>query len=485
MIKRKLLAAALMAAGIGGGDARAVYLDVDGVGQALIYPYYTVQMTGADSWNTYISVVNQRDKAKALRVRFREGRNGREVAGFNLFLAPNDVWTGAVVPVSSQDSSAAKVITADISCTNPAFSVPGLVFSSALFTGALSDGLGAGLDRTREGYFEMIEMATLTGVTAAAVTHNSAGTPANCGLVRTTGPLPAATLEPPTGGLSGTLTLINVNSGMDMGLNAVALAELTTAPFYRSYDDPYPDFNAAEVTPESHITANGVSYDLKWSRGVDAVSSVLMSPEVINEYVLDQATASGTDWVLNFPTRRFYADGQPPFAPIGPIGFGQGVDTQWFNREERSTSPGTCGGLEDFPCPHVPALFPAAILPIPDPAPGVTTSAVLGSSNLIYLDGMSPTFTSGWMRLSFSPAVFRLVSEPGSAAEDHLTGASTTGRFVVGGVPVAGFMVRTFKNGTLLCGVNNGLVKGACQANYGGVFPHRYRRLIEPVAGVP
>ena len=109
MIKRKLLATALLAAGVANGNAFAVYLDGDGMGQALVYPYYTVQNSGTDSWNTYLSVVNREDKAKALRLRFREGRNGREIAGLNLFLAPQDVWTGAIVPSANTDKAPAAV----------------------------------------------------------------------------------------------------------------------------------------------------------------------------------------------------------------------------------------------------------------------------------------------------------------------------------------------------------------------------------------
>jgi hypothetical protein len=43
-----------------------------------------------------------------------------------------------------------------------------------------------------------------------------------------------------------------------------------------------------------------------------------------------------------------------------------------------------------------------------------------------------------------------------------------------GGLPVVGFMVRTFRNGTLACA-------GApsCQGNYGGAFPHRTIRTID------
>ena len=94
--------------------AHAVYLAGDGVGQALIYPYYTVQ--GGNAFNTFVTVVNTRNEAKVARVRFREGRTGREVFGMNLYLAPNDVWSGAVIPSDSSGASAARLVTNDVSC---------------------------------------------------------------------------------------------------------------------------------------------------------------------------------------------------------------------------------------------------------------------------------------------------------------------------------------------------------------------------------
>ena len=57
--KRKALSCAILG-GLGAvaGTAHAVYEDPNGLGQALIFPYYTVQSAGGNSYNTYISVVN-------------------------------------------------------------------------------------------------------------------------------------------------------------------------------------------------------------------------------------------------------------------------------------------------------------------------------------------------------------------------------------------------------------------------------------------
>jgi hypothetical protein len=42
------------------------------------------------------------------------------------------------------------------------------------------------------------------------------------------------------------------------------------------------------------------------------------------------------------------------------------------------------------------------------------------------------------------------------------------------GLPAVGFVVRSFRNGTLTCGAT------VCQGNYGGAVPYSYARLISP-----
>src|SRR5438445_88329 len=99
--------------------AMAVYQSADGLGQALIYPYFTAQSASGNPFNTFISIVNHSADAKALRVRVREGRNSRPLASINVFLSGHDVWTAAVVPTAAGN---ARLISLDRSCTNPQLS---------------------------------------------------------------------------------------------------------------------------------------------------------------------------------------------------------------------------------------------------------------------------------------------------------------------------------------------------------------------------
>ena len=158
--KRKALSTVVLGALGAAGAAHAVYQDPNGLGQALIYPYYSVQTANGSAYNTYLSVVNSTSQGKVLKVRFREGKTSAEVLDFNLYLSPNDVWTAAVIPADAAATAGARLITSDVSCTNPAIPANGIDFRNYQYVG---DGLGNGLDRTREGYAEIIEMATITG----------------------------------------------------------------------------------------------------------------------------------------------------------------------------------------------------------------------------------------------------------------------------------------------------------------------------------
>src|SRR5580765_3002756 len=136
-MKRNSLTTAVVAgiAGVAGfaGLANAVDLNPDGLGQVLIYPYYTVNK----SQDSLFSVVNTTGIGKAVKVRFLEGYNSREVLDFNLFLSPHDVWVARVSQTA--DDGGAAVFTDDKSCTSPTIPAGGVPFVTAGFDGTGQD----------------------------------------------------------------------------------------------------------------------------------------------------------------------------------------------------------------------------------------------------------------------------------------------------------------------------------------------------------
>jgi hypothetical protein len=470
IFKKKSLCAAL--AGMGAlataGVTQAVNLNPDGLGQVLIYPYYTVRAnTQGNVFNSMLSVVNTTASVKAVKVRFLEGKNSQEVLDFNLFLSAKDVWTAAVVP----EGAGAKVITADNSCTLPVIPAGGQAFRNSLYA---TDGGGAGLDRTTEGYIEIIEMATYAdgSDTAAAVTHDSTGVP-DCGSL--SNGTAAAEAGAVGGGLMGGITLINVDAGSDYTADAVALDNFAVGQLYTNPGSLLPDLTFASP-PTSIVISQGGAITSNWAPfTADPVSAVLMHDHVMNEFVLDAGTQSGTDWVVTMPTKRFYVSpgtGTPDFLFQRNFNKTEGacddVQLDIFDREEQTTSTPV-----DFSPPdiHGTALcWEANVITFND-------SNVLGSMNS---KNIATDFEHGWLDLSFFPTNSEEPPVPPihtlanfDTTVTALTGGSQSGLSATYiGLPVVGFAVQSFTNGAVMV---NGT---ATLSNYGGNFIHKGTRGI-------
>lgn len=505
--KRKALFTAVLAGLGAAGSAEAVYLNPNSTGQVLVYPYYTVQSANGNAWNTYLSVVNTTSRAKAVKVRVLEGKTSAEVLDFNLFLSPNDMWTAAIIPGAGA-ADAARMVTSDVSCTNPVGNLPvangGEPFRNFQYATGGDALPGTGLDRTREGYVEIIEMGTLTGSWAAAVTHGAAGTPANCAVVQGATLTPSS-IEAPSGGLVGTGTLINVNNGQDAGYKADALEAWRSTAFYTDAGFITPSLSDASpatsvVVRSGDRDATGASVLITAYRsdfvttstvpaGARAVASVYMHTAVINEYVLDTGSASLTDWVITQPLKRVFVSSttaaQPYTNVLTASGACETIGFTFFNREERSA---TAAGADFSPLP--PAGSPNSlcwesnVLSIRNGAahmPASTTqSSVLGSFNVTNVN-VNTTFQNGWARLSFTGAGATTLGMGSTISDRSIMDSTALTTTLAGGVPatffglpVTGFMVRTFANGNLTCGA------ATCQGNYGSLFNHSYLTTITP-----
>lgn len=474
MFKKKSLCAAL--AGIGAlgvaGAAQAVNVSGNGLGQVLIYPYYTVRNDNAgNAYNSLITVVNTTNSAKSVKVRFLEGKNSREVLDFNLFLSKHDVWTAAV---SASGAGGGIIQSSDNSCILPnQLPASGQPFVNYQYTGSNDDGGGTTLDRTMEGYVEIIEMATYspTSTTSANVTHVS-GVPPGC--AKETDALAASEALAPSGGLMGTMTLINVDSGNEFSYNAVALANYSTNNLYAASGLVQPDLTEA-FPPISTVFTSNNTYQSTWGLGTaDPVTATLMHDNVMNEYVLDSVTKSGTDWVVTMPTKRFYvfpaakpSSAQRPFQRnfVGGVACDD-VSLAIYDREERTTST----PLNFSPPP------PTSTNSLCYEANVVTfnNSNVLGSVNSANI----PTgFQNGWLDIGWTPnsnatSAHQLINSGGTVITP-LGGTATTGNSVVYvGVPVVGFAVETYSNGAI------SVAGASVLSNYGGTFTHRYTTFV-------
>jgi hypothetical protein len=211
---------------------------------------------------------------------------------------------------------------------------------------------------------------------------------------------PGLTDQDGRSGIFGSMTLINVDAGTAAGQDAVALDNFSDVVLYTNAGSVQPDLTQASP-PVSVLFANNFIYNSLWSASTaDPVSAVLMHDHIMNEYVLDAGTNSGTDWVVTMPTKRFYVangTGTPPRLFQRNFNKTDGacddVDLAIYDREENTTSTPL-----DF-SPPPPTLSNAICWE----ANVITfnNSNLLGSANSA---NISTDFEHGWLDVGFFPS---------------------------------------------------------------------------------
>lgn len=473
-------------------SAHAMNVNQDGLGEVLLYSLYTSEQGNI----TNINITNTTDFAKAVKVRFVEGQNSKEVLDFNLYLSPRDQWSGAV----TQTANGAKLITADKSCTVPAIPKGGVEFRGLEYSGKKNDLGEQSLARTRVGHLEVIEMgvldATLTGLVSA--NHNVAGSaPAGCDTLterftantgiwneekNATANLQdgfLANAEGKTGGLYGYAQILNIEESTQMSYDAVAIDNflatevdpaLPKAPvsLHRATGSVSPSL--VDGGNSFAVFKNGVSKE--YGSPLEAVSALLMKKNIVNDFVLDAGRGSKTNWVVTFPTKRYHVDVAsvlPPFVTKWAVPqAGKKADSchnisigVWDNEEY---APKGFSGVDFSPMPEESVkrynlCYETNILTFNDN--DNNDGKVLGGEFVSYNVNLSqPEYQFGWMDIGF---------------KNHTDAANTTTAYelaplngvtgdVVEGLPVIGFSAMTIKNNEAENGVMN---------NYGSLNNHK------------
>lgn len=514
-MKKNALTNAVIAgiAGVAGiaSVANAVNLNPDGLGEVLVYPYYTVN--GGNT--TLVSVVNTTGAGKAVKVRFVEGKNSREVLDFNLYLSPYDVWTGSVFAIDA--TGPAHLLTTDNSCTaplvkgNPAGVVVGgaraIPFRNFQYVLGNNDSANDDLGRTREGHLEMIEMGEVVDIdrnSLSAITHDSSGVPSNCAQIRTawTSGAGAAAywlannefdIDPPTGGLFGSAGIIDVAFGAMLSYNADAIDGFSFEELHNPPGSTLPSLRDAETAlgvATTYVFNNGQLITSNYAapaNGIDASSAVFMHDAIYNEFVTDTSIAAKSEWVVTFPTKRFYVDQAivgataiRPFTRIFPTGGTQGtapVDILLTvkNREEGPVAQ-FCDNPEDPLCldfsplpPGQTAITPqlrfeSNVVTINDDTP--TASDVLGSTLTSNVNAASIGVRDGWMRMGLYATTEPL---PGTTLiTNHVMRIDEVGGEQYLGLPTTGFWAARFTNAAAQPGL---------LATYSGLWKHKGSRL--------
>jgi hypothetical protein len=187
-----------------------------------------------------------------------------------------------------------------------------------------------------------------------------------------------------------------------------------------------------------------------------------MADTIYNEFLVDPDFGANTDWVVTFPTKRFYVDsiyGAVPFPPFVEAFNGESnveVGINLYDREEGFTTQ-----PDDFspPISSRPSSLPfeVNVISFLTTTAAGDPSGVLGS---FLRPNIKPYGSFGWLKLDLFS---------GDAGAHQLPGGITpTGAAVTfNGLPVTGYAGYNVINAN----ANPGLL-----ANYGGLFRHRASR---------
>ncbi|MBL4661672.1 MAG: hypothetical protein JKY19_15035, partial [Alcanivoracaceae bacterium] len=451
------------------GQLSGMNIAKDNTGQVLLYPYYTVR----NGLNTLITVVNTSDQVKALKVRFLEGRNGRDVLDFNLYLSAFDVWTAGLVPTSSTSivgtgftgQESVKIVTSDTSCTVPV--INGHEFLPFAFSGTYDDGLIQDMVRVTEGSFEIIEMAEVRGEDASAATHGVTGVPESCETLN-------SNWLPPSGkwfsdptinmgdpdefvGLYGSVSIIDVAGGVDMSYDATAIIGFSTAIIHTQPGDLLPNLATGNIST-TLIEVNDSVLQTTWDSPLNAVTALFMQAQTVNDFVVEPGIGAQTEWVNMFPTKPFYVDplisgsvmALAPFDQLLEPQFGSCEDHRFkaYNREQASNPS---QGPFPIPSPIPPnySTHPQNCwsVNVADVNAGADNNSIFDSHlflNDLHIDDSNSSisdlpFTTGWMQMDF----VNEIENPG-----QLIGAGPNGEVhKIFGKPVLGFVVQKYING--------------------------------------
>ena len=501
------LAVAASVAGVTATSQAAMYLNPENTGQVLLFPFYNAEQGN----QTSIHIVNTTGKGKAVKVRFMEYVNSQEVLDFNLYLSEYDHFSMSIF--QDPNGTGGAIVTRDNSCTVPALGSANGDYSGSTTTNADGsitriqpfvpwqyDVTGEAFDsvtRTLVGHVEVIEMGVLGSsnmgtdsdksddVTPNAwATHDATGTPADCAALGTawasgawaTSTAVNTAITAPTGGLYGVSYHLNAADAAAFGIEAAAIADWATAANHTGPGSLLPSLTSG--VKESLVPASGEYVKFNWGTdalaGVDAVSSLFQVSAIMNDVMINSDLNGLTDWVITFPTKRFYVNGaDAPYAPFTkayskakPTTSACEVVTinQW-DREEAQTTP-----VNGFSPPPPGQTAKSICLETNTIAAGSSVSALNASVASATVAGTAVTlpfpYAEGWQKLGFTQTghkMYPATITSALATSGNYSGTNSDLR-ALHGLPAMGFGAYKYVNGTVTAGALN---------NYGFTSDHK------------
>ncbi|WP_020396496.1 hypothetical protein [Thiolinea disciformis] len=492
MFKKHKLALGIAASLLGGvvvyTSVQAVHVNPDGTGQVLIFPYYNAH----PGYITNVNLVNSTNQTKAVRIRFRDSAENSDVSNFNLYLSPQDVWTGSVrIAKNKSGVDVVSVNTRDRTCAMPAL--------ASCKTGECEvnipfNSLDVKAADLEEGFIEVIEMGVVNDSTVVAGVKHVNGIPKDCTVIEkawtdkrfTAGAGDKALgLTAPSGGLFGSSAILNIAGGGAIAIDPVAIENYSTvAQHYKPTDINtflLPSLASGNVTTSNILVKNADGntdlVETEWKATEDAclkaiaapcgtnpypMAHVLLGAHLMNEYFADPTGGydGHTDWVITFPMRQYdiFNGSNDVLATIAGV----------YDREEnqQTTARNAGFGFVANTTAKEQGLLARGVNVISFTSTDGSydkTYTVLGSAATQELS--VGAFVNGWANLSF-PAYTLGAGISKVTAYGKSAGSYDASSVIYQGVPVLGFAAI------------QGKVGAGNAANFADAIPHRVGHLV-------
>jgi hypothetical protein len=302
---------------------------------------------------------------------------------------------------------------------------------------------------------------------SAAVTHAATGVPAKCATIATnygsTGIWAAGgntAMDAPEGGVYGISYHLNVNDAAAFGIEPTVIDDFSASAIHAIAGSENPNLGSGAKYSLIIDPTDGAANTLNFSAqgGYQTTSSLMMTRDISNDVMTNDAVGAQTDWVVTFPTKHAHtnvalaASVIPPFTDNYTKGTAsvkealacEIVAPTTYDREEQSVVPEK--QPEFSPQPEVEVTYSSLCYEMSTLMWDNTVGALngtLGASTAAY------TFEDGWAFLDMDRAAYVAGATTATANGRYLT---DDGGQRLEGLPAVGFMATKYANSTVIDG---------------------------------
>lgn len=448
----------------------AIHLSESASGQVGIVPFYST----ANDLNTLLSVSNNTNRYKAIRVSVRESKNSVLTLNRHIYLSPNDTWTAGLTLLNGLPT----LVTNDNSCMpfSATDNFPGIVPLSENAIEAEEGGdipIEELIQRMKTGLIEIYDLGDLTEYQNYIDPQENT---LDCDLIKLAwaeGGIwaldPSDGISQPSGGLSVSASLIHVENGFSVNVDTTLFEDFypSNSSVHGTQEQDIPDLSSAQTS--SMLIHQGQATLSEWTTGFEAVGALLNQFSVSSDFVVDPAIAGEMEWILSFPTKRYHVQSDTVIAPFSNIhSNGDDICAVEFNYAGRIFSNSALFGRDGLSI-NPPLVNEGS----PPPPPLGLICEAINIVTVFPLDSPTVGIQPGPI-LSDGPISALLAGEKEGMAKvsfpEFTSVSNGTPSIQFTGLPILGFSVQKYQNANAQPGL---------LAAYATAIKHRSKRLIE------